>query len=245
MFRSVASKVSALSSCVANGHQTMHHVSSSPSKIPYGGFSPVRLQTGRRPQPSPGASRHAPRFICGPSPIRRPERPMRSAASHRASRNGTCVQAALRSRPGTVQSRGPWLARGLCCPAGSSLTMASSEPLDASRGLIFFVRAALCPLALPRAWNREGPHFPLPVCPPVPPPLPRWTRRVLLAVSSPPTLAFTESVAVRHPLPHTRRFSRGLFNEAAEFASCCGPVRLLALHRQGHLRSSLHLLSRL
>jgi hypothetical protein len=28
-------------------------VSSSPSKIPYGGFSPVRLQTGCQPQPSP------------------------------------------------------------------------------------------------------------------------------------------------------------------------------------------------
>jgi len=31
----------------------MHHVSSSLSEIPYGGFSPVRLQTGRQRQPSP------------------------------------------------------------------------------------------------------------------------------------------------------------------------------------------------
>ncbi|MDB6068244.1 MAG: hypothetical protein JWR26_4452, partial [Pedosphaera sp.] len=38
--------VSALSGVVANGHQTVHSVSSTPSKIPYGGFSPVRLQTG-------------------------------------------------------------------------------------------------------------------------------------------------------------------------------------------------------
>ena len=30
---------------------------------------------------------------------------------------------------GTRPSRGPWLASGLCCPAGSSLTMASSAPL--------------------------------------------------------------------------------------------------------------------
>ena len=29
----------------------------------------------------------------------------------------------------SLRSRGPWLASGLCCPAGSSLTMASSEPL--------------------------------------------------------------------------------------------------------------------
>jgi hypothetical protein len=44
MGRLMVSKVSALSSCVANDHQTLHHVSSNLSKIPYGGFSPVRLQ---------------------------------------------------------------------------------------------------------------------------------------------------------------------------------------------------------
>jgi hypothetical protein len=46
MFRPMASGVSALWGFVANGHQTVHHVSFSPSKIPYGGFSPVRLQIG-------------------------------------------------------------------------------------------------------------------------------------------------------------------------------------------------------
>ena len=39
------SNVSALSGIVANGHQAITFVSSTPSKIPYGGFSPVRLQT--------------------------------------------------------------------------------------------------------------------------------------------------------------------------------------------------------
>jgi hypothetical protein len=52
MFRSMAPDVSALSSFVANGHQTLHFVSSAPSKIPYGGFSPVRLQTGCQQRPS-------------------------------------------------------------------------------------------------------------------------------------------------------------------------------------------------
>ena len=52
MFRPMTSGVSALSGFVANGHQAMHCVSSSPSKIPYGGFSPVRLQTGLQPPPS-------------------------------------------------------------------------------------------------------------------------------------------------------------------------------------------------
>lgn len=32
-----------LSGCVPNGHQAMHFVSSALSKIPYGGFSSVRL----------------------------------------------------------------------------------------------------------------------------------------------------------------------------------------------------------
>jgi hypothetical protein len=44
--RPIASSVSALSRFVANSDQTMPTVSSVPSKIPYGGFSPVRLQTG-------------------------------------------------------------------------------------------------------------------------------------------------------------------------------------------------------
>ena len=48
MVRSIASDVSTLSGCVAKGHQTVHLVSSTPSKIPYGGFSPVRLQTSLR-----------------------------------------------------------------------------------------------------------------------------------------------------------------------------------------------------
>ena len=46
MGRPTASVVSALSGFVANGRQAVHHVSSPPSKIQYGGFSPVRLQTG-------------------------------------------------------------------------------------------------------------------------------------------------------------------------------------------------------
>ena len=46
MLRPAASVVSALSGFGANGRQAVHHVSSSPSEIPYSGFSPVRLQIG-------------------------------------------------------------------------------------------------------------------------------------------------------------------------------------------------------
>ena len=53
MSRSMASGVSALSGIVANSHQTVHFVSPAPSEIPYGGFSPVRLQAGCQKRPSP------------------------------------------------------------------------------------------------------------------------------------------------------------------------------------------------
>ena len=52
MIRPMTSNVSALSGIVANGHQAIHFVSSAPSKIPYGGFSPVRLQAGCQRRPS-------------------------------------------------------------------------------------------------------------------------------------------------------------------------------------------------
>jgi len=45
--------VSALWGFVANGHRAVRHVSSNPSEIPYGGFSPVRLRAGSRRPPSP------------------------------------------------------------------------------------------------------------------------------------------------------------------------------------------------
>ena len=62
----MASVVSALSGFVANNHQTMLSFPPPSSKIPYGGFSPVRLQTGVR-----DGHLHACAFIgrhCGSSP---------------------------------------------------------------------------------------------------------------------------------------------------------------------------------
>ena len=64
-------------------------------------------------------------------------------------------------------------------------------------------------------------------------------------LSSPFPLAFTVFALVRHPYRHHRRFSGGQRHEAAKFALCYGPKRLLALPRQGRLRSSFHLPSRL
>jgi len=85
-------------------------VSSTPSKIPYGGFSPVRLQTGIQQRPSPQEVYTLPK----PGP----QDPMATFVA--------CQRVPLAR---AIQSRGPWLPSGLCCPTGSLLTMASSEPL--------------------------------------------------------------------------------------------------------------------
>jgi hypothetical protein len=92
-------------------------VSFSPSKIPYGGFSPVRLQTGIQLRPSP-AGLYA----------------VKAGTSESYGHfRGITVDPSCPA----IQSRGPWLPCGLCCPAGSLLTMASSEPLPCSRSAYF------------------------------------------------------------------------------------------------------------
>ncbi len=125
MFRSVASIVSALSSGVAKGHQTLHLGSSAPSKIPYGGFSPVRLQTRFKPRP-PSREHRAPLIGRHRSYLR----------VRRLFRSRTYVQSAPNASDLNHGSHGPWLPRRLYCPAGSSLTMATSAPLTATRRLM-------------------------------------------------------------------------------------------------------------
>src|SRR5438876_7320096 len=125
MIRPMTSNVSALSGIVANGPQAIHFVSSAPSTIPYGGFSPVRLQTRLTPRPP---SRAFPRLLIG--------RHCRYLVSRRFVRSGSCDQAAPRTSDHDRESSGPWLPDRLFCPAGSSLTMATSAPLSATQRLM-------------------------------------------------------------------------------------------------------------
>jgi hypothetical protein len=206
-------------------------VSSSPSKIPYGEFSPVRLQTGIPPRPSPArsGSNHHP----APAYTR-----LKSLSRKRAtSRSGTFVQAALSPSDRTLPSRGPWLASGLYCPTGSTLTMTSSETLGSSAPTYDFAdRSNL---------GREVPQFTLPVC----------FLRAVFRTPADRTTALGCSFIARCGLPHLCSGSAStsprvpvpawLCNEAAKFALCYGPEELLALHRPGRLRSSFHLQSRL
>jgi hypothetical protein len=125
MIRPMTSNVSTLSGCVANGHQAIHFVSSAPSKIPYGGFSPVRLQTRLTPRPP---SQAFPRLLIG--------RHCRYLGSRRFVRSRSCDQAAPKTSDLDRESSGPWLPDRLYCPTGSSLTMATSAPRSATRRLM-------------------------------------------------------------------------------------------------------------
>lgn len=140
-------------------------VSSSPSKIPYGGFSPVRLQTESPSQPS--STRREPRRLIGDaSPGLGNE--LKSVVGLASKRHSSRLTA-------TLPSRGPWLPSELCCLAGSSLTMTSSEALVRSGAAYVF----------PVRYNpeREIPQFTLPICFSVPSSVPRQIGRLHLAMA--------------------------------------------------------------
>ena len=240
MCRSVTSEVSAISSFVAKGHQTMHYVSSSLSKIPYGGFSPVRLQTGIQPQPS--------LVRCGLS-----ARPtftrslatymgLKSLTQNRANRPRRRAQAQAvlpsLSKANPVQ-RPLALRRVMLSPQVKAYygLIRNSQPLPSTYGLY----DGSLPYGLVWAGIERLPNLLRMSLSSVPPYVPRRARRLHLTVPSPSVLAFATFAQARHPQSHTRRFSRGSCNEAARFASCYGPEELLALHRQGRLLSSFHL----
>jgi hypothetical protein len=187
----------------------MQHVSSSLSKIPYVGFSPVRLQTGSPRRPSSSIARS---YLYAAQV--RPSDPVAIAGN-----------SAGHLSP-HLPSRGPWLASGLCCPTGSLLTMASSETLVASRRLMLYT-AGLCGPTTSHE-RPEVPQFTLRVFTHVPHSVPRQTVRLLVTVTSSHILASAIFVLARHPLYPQNPVHCGVCNEAASFALCYGPLGLLA-----------------
>jgi hypothetical protein len=192
MIRSTASDVSALSGFVANDCQTLRDVSFSPSEIPYGGFSPVRLQIGRRPRPSPTA--HTRRRL-----IRGPSRYDRSPSV------APCGAIAAQSRRSVNERFGVPIQRPLAHPR-----VILSRRVVAYYGLIrgsgflptpYGVSAAgLCLVEFPplRLGTRDSPIYSAR-------PLLRAVSRtpadqVALTVVVPPAAAFAHSREARHPL---------------------------------------------
>jgi hypothetical protein len=240
LFRLMTSDVSTFSGFVANGHQALQHVSSSPSKIPYVGFSPVRLQTGVPPRPSltqRGLSAR-PTYDRAPSAYTW-LKPLTSKGEY-LSRNRTIVQAVLPSCSRSTPVQRPLAHQKVML---SSRVIAyydlirNSRPLPSTYGLY----DGSLPDGLVWAGIERLPNLLRVSLPSVPPSVPRRTRWLHVAVTSPSILAFAFSVQARRPQPHTRRFPRGRRNEAAKFALCYGPEASLALHRQGRLLSSFRL----
>src|SRR5208337_1186240 len=128
----------------------MQHVSSSPSKIPYVGFSPVRLKTGIRPRSSqaqdglsakPASAHPIQTYTWSKLPSQRGDDPQLYSRFFRKRDKAQADLPFISMR--AIQSRGPWLTCELCCHAGSSLTMASSETLDPSRRLMNYTMGSL------------------------------------------------------------------------------------------------------
>jgi len=119
------------------------HVSSSPSKIPYSGFSPVRLQTGIQLRPSstlPSSSARPAYTLTGRIYTR-----LKSLSQKEAFfRPRTCVQSGLSPSERNYPVQRSLAPQRVCCPAGSSLTITSCELLVPSRRFMDYP-AGPCP----------------------------------------------------------------------------------------------------
>ena len=174
---------------------TLHHVSCSPSKIPYVGFSPIRLQTGIQMRSSLTRSwlKCETHIHHGTDNLyaTRAEKPC--SCGHKA-----CIAEPVTSTAFPVQR--PLARRALCCRSRSSLNMASSEAVCPFQCLIFFVHWIFA-LRPRMGWNRQIPQFAPCICNVVPSSVPRRSCRVHMVVSSSTILAFAISAMARQPLP--------------------------------------------
>jgi hypothetical protein len=200
----------------------MPYDSCSPSKIPYGGFSPVRLQARIQPRPSPT-----------PGELKRMTRiPSPKADLYSVKDYGEAPMAPIprhvprayprsRSRPEALGSPVSY-----AVSPGHRLLWPHPKLSASPTGLFASSRRVFAPQS-GRSGCREAPQFTPLVSLPVPPYVPRQTGWLPTAITSPPALAFGPSAYPQHlrfpPLPDLG----WLRNEAATFALCCGPVSCL------------------
>ena len=215
-------------------------VSSSLSKIPYGGFSPVRLQTGIQPRPSSTMSSLSARPAFTPTPWIYTRSKSRSP-KRALFRSGTCVQAEL---PFSYLNHPVQRSLAPLWVILSHWLFAYYDLIRASRRLpsVYVLSGGSSPYGLVWAASEKVPNLSCLSFPIVPSSVPRRLGdffRLLLHRPLWPSPSL-HKVGVR--VSTLAGPMRGLRNEAAKFASCYGPMRLLALLRQGRLRSSFHLL---
>ena len=206
------------------------HVSCSPSKIPYGGFSPVRLQTEIPPRPSP-VDPEIKRMTRIPST---PTGLYAAMAHLFSSPVALCLQVLRggRFRPEALGSpAGYAVPLGLCLLWPHEPLSVSPPSLSVSSRRVFVLRSD-------RDGYREVPQFTPRVFLTVPSSVPRQSNGAP-TVSSPSALAFTFSVEARHLQILPRRFSMGrLCSRGCNIRFMLRPGELLALHRQELLLSS-------
>ncbi len=215
-------------------------VSSSLSKIPYSGFSQVRLQTGIEPRPSSTMLSLSvrPAFTQTSWTYAR----LKSLSPKGAFiRRGTFVQAEL---PLSYMNH----------PVQRSLTpqrvmlsrriIAYYDLMRASLPLppVYVLSSGSLPVGLLRAGDEKVPNLSCLSFPIVPSSVPRRLGDCLRLLLHRPLWPSPSSHKVGARMSTLGRFLRGSCNEAAKFALCYGPMELLALLRQGHLHSSFHLL---
>ena len=216
------------------------HVSSSLSKIPYSGFFPVRLQTGIQPRPSSTLLSLSVRPASTQTPWTYTRLKARSPKGA-FFRSGTFVQAELplsyRDHPVQRSLAPQRVMLSHRIPAYYDLIRAS-PPLPP----VYVLSSGSLPLGLLRAGEKKVPNLSCLSFPIVPSSVPRRLGdfiRMLLHRPLWPSLSSHKVGARLTPLAGSWR---GSCNEAAKFASCYGPMELLALLRQGRLHSSFHLL---
>ena len=216
------------------------HVSSSLSKIPYGGFSPVRLQTGFQPRPSLNmlSLSARPAFtLTRPTYTR-----LKSPSPKRALfRNGTFVQAELPRSSFNYPVQRSLAPRRVVL---SRPIFAYYDLIRASRPLlpVYALSSRSLPYGLVWAGNEKVPNLICLSFPIVPSSVPRRLGDCLRLFLHRLRWPSPSSQKVGARLSTLGRFLRGSCNEAAKFTSCYGPMESLALLRQGHLLSSFHLL---
>jgi hypothetical protein len=216
------------------------HVSSSLSKIPYGGFSPVRLQTGFQPRPSLNMQSLSARPTFPPSSPTYTR--LKSLSPKRAFfRRGTLVQAELpRSSINYPVQRSlapQWVMLSHRIIAYYYLIRAS-RPLPPVYGL----SSGSLPYGLVWAGNQKVPNLICLSFPIVPSSVPRRLDDCSRLLLDRPRWPSPSSHKVGARLIALSGTARESCNEAAKFTSCYGPMELLALLRQGRLLSSFHLL---
>ena len=218
------------------------HVSSSLSKIPYSGFSPVRLQTGIQPRPSstmPSLSARP----ASPHPCRIYTR-LQSLSPKRANcfRSRTCVQSGLSfSDPDYPVQRSLAPQRVML----SRRIIAYYYLIRASRSLlpVYGLSSRSLPYGLVWAGNEKVPNLICSSLSVVPSSVPRRPDDCLWLLLGRPRWPSPSSqkVGVR-TLTLAGSSRESCFHEAAKFTLCYGPTELLAPLRLGRLLSSFHLL---